>query len=65
MIKSILKRREESNTYLTHVSRHRQSRQIAMKTDESSSFIHFNCDLSTLGMSTAMSQVGVALFPSF
>ena len=39
IIKNILKRREESNTYLTHVCRHRQSRQITMKMDESSSFI--------------------------
>ena len=33
MIKDILKRREESDTYLTHVCRHRWSRKISMKVD--------------------------------
>jgi hypothetical protein len=32
---------------------------------ESSSFIHFHHDLSALSMSTDISHVGVALFPSF
>ena len=32
---------------------------------ESSSFILFHCDLSAPAMSTNMSQVGHALFPSF
>ena len=32
---------------------------------ESSEYIHFHCDLSAPAMSTDMSQVGVALFPSF
>jgi hypothetical protein len=33
MIKNILKRREESDTYLTHVCRHRWSGPIRMKVD--------------------------------
>jgi hypothetical protein len=45
MIKNILKRREDSDAYLTHVCKYR--------------------DLSAPAMSTDMSQVGVALFPSF
>ena len=32
---------------------------------ESSSFIHFHRDLSAPAMTTDMSQIGVALFPSF
>ena len=38
MIKNILKRREESNTCLTNVCRHRRSRQITMKMDETGAF---------------------------
>ena len=38
MIKNILKWREESDTYLTHVCRHRRSRQISMKVNELGSF---------------------------
>ena len=34
MIKNILTRRKESDTYLATVSRHRWSRQIAMKIDK-------------------------------
>ena len=34
---SILKRREESNTYLFHVCRHRRSRQVMMKIADSTS----------------------------
>ena len=34
MIKNMLKRRKESNTYLATVSRHRRSRQITMKIDK-------------------------------
>ena len=36
-----------------------------MKGDENGAFILFHCDLSAPVMSTDMSQVGVALFPSF
>ena len=69
MIKSILKRREESDTYLTHVCTHCWSRLLqlmkATALAESSSYIHFHRDLSAPVMSTDMSQVGVTLFPSF
>ena len=34
MIKHILKRKEESDTYLTHDCRYRWSRQITIKVDE-------------------------------
>ena len=57
MIKDILKRREESDTYLTRVCRYVLA--------ESSEYIHFHRDLSAPSMSTDMSQVGVTLFPSF
>jgi len=33
--------------------------------DENSSYIHFHRDLNAPVMSTDMSQLGVALFPSF
>ena len=38
MIKNILTRRKESDTYLATVSRHRWSRQITMKVDKMCSF---------------------------
>ena len=34
----MLKRREECDTYVTHVCRHHQSRQITMKMDETGAF---------------------------
>ena len=80
MINNILSRREESNTYLTHVCRHRRSRhhdengafsqhlslQLIKVTvlAESSGFIRLHCGLSALAMSTDMSQVGGTLLPS-
>ena len=42
MIKNILKGREESKTYLTYVCRHRKSRQIIMKMDETGAFSQFH-----------------------
>ena len=68
MIKNMLTRRKESDTYLATVSRHRWSRQITMKVDklpelssaeEESTFIV----MSAPEMSTDSSQVIVALFP--
>ena len=53
MIKNILKWREESNTYLTHVCR---------SLAESSYSIHFHQDLSVPAMSVDVIQLGVALF---
>ena len=38
MIKNILKRREESDTYLIPVCKHRRSRQIKTKMDETGAF---------------------------
>ena len=72
MIKNMLTRRKESDTFLATVGRHRWSRQITMKiVDESHSagwklqqFIYFHHDPSTPAMSTDSSQVGVAFFPS-
>ena len=62
----------KEDTYLTHVFRHRWSRQIMTTADESHSagwklrkFIHLHRDLSAPVMSTDMSQVDIALFPSF
>ena len=63
MIKNILKRKEESDSYLTHVCRHNRSRQIMIKMDETGAFFHR--DLSAPVMSTDMSQVAVALFLRF
>ena len=76
MIKNILKIREESNTYLTHVRRHPWSKMSskideigAFTTDESHSvaesfyFIYFHRALLAPVMSTDVSQEGVALFP--
>ena len=75
MIKHILKIREESGTYLSRVCRHRWCRQITMKVDVLGAVelmkaavlaeSNFHRDLSAPAMSTDMSQVGVALFPSF
>ena len=75
MIKNRLKWKKESDTYLTHICRHRWSREIMMKDDEnirklmkarvlaeSSVFILFHHDLSAPAISTDMSQVGVILF---
>ena len=59
MIKNILKLKKESDTYVTHAYIHSWSRQITIKVD------YFYCDLSAPAMSSDMSQVGVALFPSF
>ena len=71
MIKNLLERRKESDTYLAD-SRHRWSLQIAMKVDKVHSFQPAlwpsSADvrnLRTPAMSTVSSQVGVALFPSF
>jgi len=38
MIRNILKWREESNTYLTHVCRHCWKRKISMKVDRIGAF---------------------------
>ena len=80
MIKNILIRRKESDTYLATVSRHRWSSWITMKNDEIfhhnpqhrwSSWITmkndeiFHHNPRTPTMSTDSSQVGVALFPSY
>ena len=64
MIKKILKRSKERDTYLTHVYRALQLMKATVLA-ESSSFFHFHRELSASAMSTDMSQVGVALFPSF
>ena len=55
MIKNMLKRRKESDTYLAADSRLRWSPQIAMKVDKECSF----------QPALRPSSVGVALFPSF
>ena len=68
MIKNMLKRTKESDTYMATDSRYRQSSQITMKVDKVCSFqpaLQFHRDLQTPAMSTVSSQVGVALFPSF
>ena len=77
MIKNMLKRRKESDTYLATNSRHHRSPQIAMKVDKVCNFQpalqpslaeegdDFHCNLWTPAMSNVSSQVGVALFPSF
>ena len=62
MIKIMLKRRKESDTYLAADRRHRRTTQIAMKVDKVCSF---HRDLHTPAMSSVSNQVGVALFPSF
>ena len=62
MIKIMLKRRKERDTYLAADRRHRQTMQIAMKVDKVCSFHRY---LRTPAMSTVSSQVGVTLFPSF
>ena len=72
ILKNMLTRRKESDTYLATVSRHCWSRQITMKiADESHSagwklqqFIYYHRDLPTPAMSTDSSQVGVVHFPS-
>ena len=70
--------KEESDSYVTQVCRHRWGRQITMKVDTfpelsastvafincRSLLIYFHRDLSAAAISTDMSQVGVALFPS-
>ena len=71
MMKIMLKRRKESDTYLAADSTHRRSLQIAMKVDKVCSFqlalrpSTAHHDLRTPVMSTVSGQVGVALFPSF
>ena len=76
MIKIMLKRRKESDTYLAADRRHCRSMQIAMKVDKvrrflkavvlkSTHFIYFHSDLHTPAMSSVSSQVGVTLFLSF
>ena len=42
-----------------------RSRLSTSTADESSSYIHFHCDLSAPAMSTDLSQVDIALFPYF
>jgi hypothetical protein len=42
----MLKRREESDTYLTHVCRHCWSRKSPMKIQEISAFIRYTCRLT-------------------
>ena len=49
MIKIMLKRRKESDTYLAADRRHRRSTQIVMKATH---FIHFHRDLRTPAMSS-------------
>ena len=67
----LLKRRQESDTYLAADRRHRRSTQIAMKVDKVCSFqpalrpSSAEEDLHTLAMSSVSSQVGVALLPYF
>ena len=61
LIKNMLTRRKESETYLATVSRHCWSPQISMKVDKVCSFYR---DLRTPAMSTDSSQVDVTLFPS-
>ena len=60
MMINILKRREESDAYSLTL----QLIKVSVLA-ESSSYSHFHRDLSALAISTDMSQVGVALFPSF
>ena len=61
MIKHMLTRRKESDSYLATVSRHRCSRQITMRVDKMYSFQ----PALTPAMSSDSSQVGFALFPSY
>ena len=76
MIKNMLPRRKESDTYLANVSTDHWSQQIAMKVEKMCSFQptlwpssaeeedYFHRDLRTPAMPTDSSQVGVTLFPS-
>ena len=57
--RDILKWREESDTYLTHVCRHRWSRKILMKLDRIGTF-NQHC-----GFHQLYNQIGVALSPLF
>ena len=69
----MLKRREENDTYLTHIRIHRWSSKSLVKIEEmmyatvlaeSSCYsFNFNWALSAPGMTIDMSQVYVALFP--
>ena len=67
MIKKMLERREECNTYLTHVCK--QWCSSTSTADEIQYWLtaplSFLRVLYTMLMSTDVSQVGVALFPSF
>ena len=68
MIKNMLKRRKESDTYLTTFCRHCCPLQLMKATvlaESSNRFLFFHCHLCTPVMSTESSQIGVALFPSF
>ena len=71
MIKIMLKRRKEGDTYLAADRRHHRSTQFPLQLmkaavpAESYTLIHFHSDLRTPAMSFVSSQVGVALVPSF
>ena len=74
LIKIMLKRRKESDTYLAADRRHRRSTQMTIKVDKllklwlssaEEDFLYFHCDLSAPAMPTDSSHVGVAIFPSF
>ena len=60
----MLKRREECDTYLTHVCRHHCSRESPVKRWNIRS-LHPTLWFSSAVMSTEMSQVGVTNFPFF
>ena len=65
----MLKRREECDTYLTHVSRYHSSRRSPWKEEnmsfQSTLWLSSAVAFSATVMSTDESQIGVALFPSF
>ena len=65
MIKNMLKRRKESDTYLATFRRHRWSTQMTMKKDNLLELSASTAAEEEVSMSTESSQVGVALFPSF
>ena len=64
--KENLERQNDKYFKMTHVYRHRWRGKSPVKIKESSCyFFHFYRTLSAPAISTDMSQVGVALYPSF
>ena len=64
MLKNILIRRRESNTYLAIVSRHHQLMKATVRAETYNISFFFHPNPRTRMMSTDNSQVGVTLFPS-